>query len=1137
MYSIKFGFSQCCILLICLSLLVGCAEEPAGLDQERIVYTISGAEAIAAEKEALANTTATIHPDFELGLWAADSLVAAPVALAFDHQGGAYFTKTDRRKSSEMDIRRHMEWATRSISFQSVEDRRTFLREEFDPANSDQNDWLPDFNGDSIHDWRDLTVETEKVFKVMDQDQDGYADYASQFVASFNEEVSDVIGGVLPHEENLYVAIAPDIWRIVDENGDGIADEKTSIAHGFGVHIGFGGHNLSGLKLGPDGKIYWGIGDIGMNVTDQVGKQWKYPNQGVICRANPDGSDFEVFAAGLRNTHEFVFDDFGNMITEDNDGDHRGERERLVYIVDGHDAGWRINWQFGKYTDPDNNTYKVWMDEKLYVPHFEGQAAFIIPPIMNYHNGPAGMVYNPGTALSPKWRNHFFLVEFVGAPSRSGIHAFRLEPKGAGFEFAGEELVMQGILATGLDFGPDGALYFSDWFEGWEPTPRGRIWKMDVAQAEKDPLRSEVADLLASDFKALDSDRLGALLAFPDQRVRMKAQFELVSRGEDGRLIFEATLTPDHDQLARIHSLWGLEQLVRNEQANPVIFSNYLEDQDQEVVAQAAKLLGECRFKPAGDALTQLLNHESDRVKFFAMQSLGKIKHQPAIEGIVDILAENNNQDVYLRHAGVLALARIDNAQIVANLAEHDSESVRLAAVVALRRMQSPLVARFLNDSNEFVVTEAARAINDDWSITEAIPALASILNETSFQNEALIRRSINANLRNGNLADLQRLVNYAIRSDVPTALREEAIATIGTWHKPSVLDRVDGRYRGVFSRSLNQNQVAFATIAKQLLDDVIPGVVAETAEVLGRLNINQFNSQLEALILYHGDPLVRSTALAALFAIDSVSTSFKTVLSQALTDKDDEVRVTGLEIIPQMTLPESESVALYEKVLENGKTSEQQAVVKAISKIDSDASLALLTGLVDQLPVGRLNLGILLELEEAIDERNNANLTQKWTQYWTALDQSDPVVQYLSALEGGNFRRGRNIFYGGEAAQCTRCHVIQGEGSDVGPALAGVASRMDRRGLLQSIVAPSAVLAPGYGVESLTLNDESKITGFKIEENATELILKVDGKLQTIAKDGIKNRITAPSSMPVMTAILSKSEIRDLVAFLVTLE
>lgn len=147
---------------------------------------------------------------------------------------------------------------------------------------------------------------------------------------------------------------------------------------------------MSGIKMGPDGRIYWGIGDIGFNGKGPDGTEWKYPNRGVIARANPDGSDFEIFAMGVRNTHEFTFDQFNNLISVDNDGDHAGERERLVYLTNGSDSGWRINWQFGKYRDPDNNTYKVWMDEKLYLPRWEGQAAYITPCIQNYVNGPTG---------------------------------------------------------------------------------------------------------------------------------------------------------------------------------------------------------------------------------------------------------------------------------------------------------------------------------------------------------------------------------------------------------------------------------------------------------------------------------------------------------------------------------------------------------------------------------------------------------------------------------------------------------------------------------------------------------------------------------------------------------------------------
>ena len=214
-------------------------------------------------------------------------------------------------------------------------------------------------------------------------------------------------------------------------------------------------------------------------MADQTGKKWEYPNSGVIARCNPDGSDFEIFASGLRNTHEFVFDEYGNLISEDNDGDHAGEKERLVYIVNGSDAGWRSNWQYGKYRDPDNNTYKVWMDEKMWMPRFEGQAAYITPCIANFVSGPAGMVYNPGTALSPEYKNTFFIAEFVGNPAQSGVYSFKLNPKGASFELGENKMVVGGILPTGLDFGPDGALYVADWIDGWDTHDYGRIWKLD----------------------------------------------------------------------------------------------------------------------------------------------------------------------------------------------------------------------------------------------------------------------------------------------------------------------------------------------------------------------------------------------------------------------------------------------------------------------------------------------------------------------------------------------------------------------------------------------------------------------------------------------------------------------------------
>ena len=160
------------------------------------------------------------------------------------------------------------------------------------------------------------------------------------------------------------------MWRLKDDNGDGTIDRQIVISEGYSTHPAFGGHGISGLTTGPDGRIYWEVGDIGLDVTDKSGKRWSYPNQGAIMRSEPDGSNFEVYAAGIRNLQEFSFDEFGNLVSVDNDGDHQGETERLVYITNGSDSGWRSNWQYGKYTDEKNNRYNVWMDESMFKPRF-----------------------------------------------------------------------------------------------------------------------------------------------------------------------------------------------------------------------------------------------------------------------------------------------------------------------------------------------------------------------------------------------------------------------------------------------------------------------------------------------------------------------------------------------------------------------------------------------------------------------------------------------------------------------------------------------------------------------------------------------------------------------------------------------
>lgn len=1129
-------------LIVCACLpaffLTGCGgDEPKEEAVDRRIVQKNPEEMAQQARSIEALVKPELAEGLSVSIWGTDSLVADPIGIHIDHKGRLYYTRTIRQKNSEFDIRGHQDWETESISLQTVEDKRKFLRKVLSPENSAQNEWLADLNGDGSHDWKDMTVEKERIFRLEDTSGDGVADMSQLVVEDFHEEVTDVAGTVMTFGEDLYVGVAPDMWRLKDTNGDGIADEKTSISHGYGIHVGFGGHGMSGLEMGPDGRIYWGIGDIGFNGEGPDGTKYKYPNRGVIARANPDGSDFEIFAMGVRNTHEFVFDEYGNLISVDNDGDHPGENERLVYITEGSDTGWRINWQFGKYRDLNNNNYKVWMDERLYKPRFEGQAAYITPAIANYISGPSGMLYNPGTALGPKWDKTFFVAEFVGNPARSGIHAFKLKPKGASFELGDTEMVLKGILPVGMDFGPDGAMYIADWIDGWDTKDHGRIWKLDDAAGAATAERKETAALLAADFSEKKEQELGDYLSKPDMRVRQKAQFELARRGEEGAKVFENAIGQKAQQLARIHGIWGISQLARKNKKYAEILLPLLEDQDPEIRAQAARWLGDVRYKKAGDALIPLLKDENSRVRFFAAEALGRIAYGAAVKPLIALLEANNDEDAYIRHAASLALSRIGNADAIVALSDHPSPAVRMGAVLALRRLSHPGLENFLKDKNEYIVTEAARAINDDYSVEGALPALGNVLQNTKFTNEPLLRRAINANLRAGSKEAMQNLINYSLKAESPVEMRAEAIAALSTWARPSVLDRVDGRYRGVIERDPAPVAEKAAKPLIRLAGDSPKLVRLSAVKAIGRLGIQSASQTLHTLLKQDKDPEVRVASLHALALTEDKQ--MDKAIEQALSDSEKEVRVAGLDLMAQLDIDRELMVNLLSEVIAKRTTEEKQAAIITLGTLPAESSQKVFEQLLDQLSSGKLSPAVHLELAEAIAETKSPQLIKKFEAINSKISPDSLAASaYKSSLLGGDPEQGRMIFFQHSGAQCMRCHSYDDMGGNAGPRLNGIAGKLTREQLLEALIDPSARLAPGYGVVTLELDNGKKISGILQEESGQQLKFKVGNKADTvIRKEQIVKRINAASSMPDMKHFLTRREIRDVVSFLATLE
>src|SRR5262245_14967070 len=387
-------------------------------------------------------------------VFASEPLLANPVAFCFDEKGRCYVAETFRIQHGVTDNRDHMSWLDDDLASRTVSDRVAMYKKHLKDK------------------FAAYEVEHDRVRLIEDTDDDGKADKATVFADGFKSAASGIGAGILARKGSVYYACIPDLWLLKDMKGTGKADVRKALSSGYGVHVAFYGHDLHGLCIRPDGRLYFSIGDRGLNVTTKEGKKLFYPDTGAVLRCDPDGSWLEVVATGLRNPQELAFDQYGNLFTGDNNSDS-GDKARLVYVVEGGDSGWRTGYQYGTSMSDRGpvNAEKLW-----HLAH-ERQPAYIVPPIAYIADGPSGLCYYPGTGLPERYTGHFFLCDFRGDPARSGVRSFAVKPKGASFEMVDQHEFIWGILATDCDFGPDGGFYISDWVEGWEGTGKGRIYR------------------------------------------------------------------------------------------------------------------------------------------------------------------------------------------------------------------------------------------------------------------------------------------------------------------------------------------------------------------------------------------------------------------------------------------------------------------------------------------------------------------------------------------------------------------------------------------------------------------------------------------------------------------------------------
>lgn len=756
--------------------------------------------------------TFEIADGFNAALFAAEPMLANPVCFSTDEKGRWYVVNTFRLYAGTPDASEHPDWVVEDLLSRTVDDRAALLQRKYAGR------------------LQELTDYSERITRIEDPEHEGKASRAEIFADGFNSMVDGLGAGVIAWRGDVFFADIPNLWRLHESAEPGKPADRTSLHSGFGVHVGYIGHDLHGLRIGPDGKLYFTIGDRGLHVPLPNGVL-NSPDSGAVLRCNLDGSDLEIFATGLRNPQELAFDQFGNLFTVDNNSDV-GDRARCVYVVERGDSGWRIGWQFLNNPVP----HGPWMSERMWETQNEDQPAFIVPPFGYLASGPAGLTFTSGTGLPERLANHFFLCDFHGAANGSGVFSFAVKPKGASFELTDAQHFLWNILATDVQVGNDSSIYVLDWVNGWNKTGKGRIYKVFDPGTKDLPVVAETQRLIEEGMQNRSGEDLERLLAHSDQRIRLQAQFTLAERADVTRLI--RVFEKQRNQLARIHALWGLGQIVERaqleEQRSVAIQTllGALSDTDAEIQAQAAKLLGDRRVAAACDRLLPLLESTNPRVQFFAAISLGKLHSKAAEQALFELLRRNADGDAMIRHASVMGLAGIGDVESLTARSSDPSAAVRLGAVVALRRLERPEISAFLDDTEPRVALEAARAIHD-VPIDAVLPKLAGRADHLSSVGEAMWRRVINANFRLGTAEAAERLARLAADETNSGDLRVEALSALRQWEHPPKLDRVINLSRVLPDRDPGVVRAAIAPVFKDLVG-AAPEPIALAAIRLG---------------------------------------------------------------------------------------------------------------------------------------------------------------------------------------------------------------------------------------------------------------------------------------------------------------
>ncbi|MHA3774576.1 PVC-type heme-binding CxxCH protein [Verrucomicrobiota bacterium sgz303538] len=944
----------------------------------------------------------------------------------------------------------------------------------------------------SFQKWGKLRDAGDRVVILEDTNGDGVADAEKTFWQS--KDLQAPLGiCVLPQERGTHVIVsaAPNVWLVSDTDGDDKADKVTKL---FTVGGGWDhDHQVHAFLFGSDGKFYFNFGNEcrelkdanGTVVTDIFGNavagRGKPYRQGMVLRCDIDlgtgkVSNVETLANNFRNNYEVTVDSFGTLWQSDNDDDGN--------------KGVRINYvmEYGNYGYGDEMTGAGWQKARTNIEteipkrHWHQNDPGVVPNLLQTGGGsPTGILVNEGTLLGERFTNQ--IIHCDAGPRV--VRAYPVENDGAGYKATMVDILTSNdswYRPSDAAIAPDGSLVVSDWYD---PGVGGH--NMGDRDAEK--IRGRIyrvapkagTSRIAAPSFAKPAECVAALMS-PNRATQYVAWQKLRAMGAQGESELQKLAKHENPRF-RARAIGVLAHLPGR--AVDALRTG-LTDNDANVRIATIRL-ARSLAKTGGLDTTPL---EEDR------PLLGKLVRDPnpqvrreialslyGAKKIADLwaalAAQHDSKDRWYLEALGIGSTGNEDACFDAWLQMVNGNWNTPAGRDIIWRLRSAKSAEYLAK----VLTEKAAP---DTELPRYLRAF-DFLPPSPEKNKALVQlAALGPQSKMIATEALQRLknVNLNTNAELKNALNSMLVAAKG---QPEFVELV---------RDFNIKDQGEGLLAVAIKDPSSPAGVEAAKMLLDSANVNVAVNALKT-----GDASRFVEALG-----NTADQRAAALLAPLLTDAS-----KALDLRKQAVKALAHSQAGVQALLNLARQNQFPAELKLVA---SGALAAV------QMPQFKNDIAQFFPMPSA------------------AGGKALPPIAEL-ARSKGDAARGKEIF-GKMETTCITCHRVGQLGTDFGPGLAEIGSKLGKDALFEAIIAPNAGVSMGFETTQLTLKSGDTALGIVRSETEDELMLAMPGGVQNRYKksDVAKREKLTYSMMPEgLQAMLPTQDFIDLVEYLSSLK